>query len=192
MVNILIILMTIGHNSIYKFRFNRSFDKNVKLHFVHWSKKNIINYIIKNKIDGIILSGSKYMILDKKKNLPKLPKKILNMNIPILGICYGYQYLVKNLCSKKCISSLQYKSKHITSNIITEPFKVSKKMYKFTHFDYISCIPKNWKIVIRNKEQIWMAYNKRKKIIGIQFHPEAIKKTRKIFFRKWIKYISKK
>jgi len=65
-------------------------------------------------------------------------------------------------------------------------------MYKFIHYDYISKIPNNWDIVIKKGNQIWMSYDKKKKIIGIQFHPEAVKKTRKIFFRNWIKYISKK
>lgn len=189
-MNILIIMMSIGNNTVYKYRFDRSFDKNVKLHYIHWSKKNIIKYIKSHKIDGIILSGSKYRILYKKN--ADIPKKILKLNIPILGICYGYQWIIKNTCGKKCLGSLNKLSTHITSNIIKKPFKITKKMYKFVHYDYILKIPKYWDIVIKKGNQIWMSYDKKKKIIGIQFHPEAVKKTRKIFFRNWIKYISKK
>lgn len=191
MKNILIIMMTIGINKVYKYRFDRSFDKNVKLHYVHWTKKNIINYIKKNNINGIILTGSKHRILEDHKKIANLPKKILKLNIPILGICYGYQWIIKNLCGKKCLASFPKKSKHITKKIIKKPFTLNKKFYKFVHYDYITNIPKYWNIVIKEGSQIWMSYDKNKKIIGIQFHPEAVKKTRKMFFRKWIKYICK-
>jgi GMP synthase (glutamine-hydrolysing) len=184
-------MMTNGINNVYKYRFNRSFDKNIKLHYIYWTKKNIINYIKKNDIKGIILSGSEYRILHDHKKQADLPKKILKLNIPILGMCYGYQWLIKNTCGKKCLSTFpnNKKFRYITSNIITRPFKISKKMYKFSHHDFIIKVPKHWTIVIKSRNQIWMSYDKRKKIIGIQFHPEAVKKTRKIFFRKWIKYI---
>ena len=48
-----------------------------------------------------------------------------------------------------------------------------------------------WKKIISHKKQIWMAYDKYKKIIGIQFHPEKLNKSRKIFFDNWLKYIDK-
>jgi GMP synthase (glutamine-hydrolysing) len=186
--------MSIGTNKVYKYRFDRSFYKNIKLHYIHWTKKNIIEYIKHHNIKGIILTGSKYRILHEHKRCADLPKKILKLNIPILGICYGYQWLIKKTCGKKCLSTFpnKKKSRHITSNIITKPFKITKKMYKFVHYDYISKVPKHWNIVIKKGNQIWMSYDKKKKIIGIQFHPEAVKKTRKLFFRNWIKYICKK
>ena len=36
-----------------------------------------------------------------------------------------------------------------------------------------------------------MAYDKFKKILGIQFHPENSLKTNKIFYKKWLNYIKK-
>jgi len=40
---------------------------------------------------AIVLSGGPYSVYEK--NAPKLDKSILNLNIPILGICYGHQLL---------------------------------------------------------------------------------------------------
>ncbi len=53
----------------------------------------------KNKyIKGIILSGGP-LTITKSKSLD-LPQNILNLNKPILGICYGHQILAKKLGGK--------------------------------------------------------------------------------------------
>ena len=49
-------------------------------------------------IKGIILSGGPLTVTDKKT--PKLENEILNLNVPILGICYGHQMLSKKLGGK--------------------------------------------------------------------------------------------
>ena len=49
----------------------------------------------KINIKGIILSGGPLSIT--KTHYLGIPKKILNFNIPILGICYGHQLLAKQL-----------------------------------------------------------------------------------------------
>lgn len=194
MIKILIIKMTLTPKTKYKSMFDKSFEDNVKLYYIHWSKKNIISYIKNNKINGIILTGSTYRILHKNKKKANLPIKILNLNIPILGICYGYQWLIKNLCGKECLSTFSNNknNRRFITKIIKQPFKVEKKVYLLNHHDYIVKIPKGWKIGIKLGKQILMAYNKNKKIIGLQIHPEAVPKTRKKFFKKWIKYITKK
>ena len=42
--------------------------------------------------DGIILSGGPSSIYDE--NAPKIDGAVLDLNIPILGICYGMQFMV--------------------------------------------------------------------------------------------------
>jgi GMP synthase (glutamine-hydrolysing) len=52
--------------------------------------------IDENKIEntkGIILSGSPFSVYDK--NAPEFNTKILNLKIPILGLCYGHQLLLQ-------------------------------------------------------------------------------------------------
>ena len=40
---------------------------------------------------GIILSGGPASIYEK--NAPKADRRILDLNVPILGICYGMQFI---------------------------------------------------------------------------------------------------
>jgi len=57
------------------------------------SHKKIISSQIKTNIKGIILSGGPLNVYQLKKNL--FDKKILKLQIPILGICFGHQILSK-------------------------------------------------------------------------------------------------
>jgi len=175
--------------------FKKSFNKDVKIYFKYWYDKDLISFIKRNKISGIILSGSSYRVLDKKNKIAKIPLTLLNLKIPILGICYGFQYISKILAGDKCISTFKTKNNKIKQYnrvlSIKIPFVIKHIKYKFNHHDYITCIPKNWEKVISYKKQIWMAYDKERKIIGTQFHPENYNVSRKIFFNNWIKYISK-
>lgn len=195
MKKICIILMTRNKKETkwYIKRFKKSFNKNVKIYFKKWYDTNLINFIKNNNIDGIILSGSVDRILDTFKIIATLPKKILNLGIPILGICYGYQWIIKNLYGRNSINSFKnIKIHRYNKNLkITKPFTINDIKYSFNHHDYIRKIPIKWKKIIIHKNQIWMSYDKYKKIIGVQFHPEYYNKSGKIFFEKWLKYIEK-
>lgn len=193
MINILIILMYRKNKKKYKNRYKRFFEnkKDVKYYFCHWTKKNIIKYIKKLKINAIILSGSQYRILDNKKNIPNISKKIFDLNIPILGICYGYEYLIKHFGNRKCIGSFIDNKYHTYYKAlkINKPFNVKKQDYILIHHDYVIKLPKDWSSIIKIKGIYHMAYNIKKNYIGIQYHPERNYKTGAIFFNNWIKYL---
>ena len=54
-----------------------------------------IDEIIKRNPDCIILSGSPASVHDRKA--PKIDSQILELDVPILGICYGAQIISKML-----------------------------------------------------------------------------------------------
>lgn len=171
--------------------FKNSFRGKAKLIIKNWEdKKSIISIIKKKKIDGIILTGSDFRIKETNKGI--IPNEVFTCNIPILGICYGFQYLVyyysslKNIKSFKTIRYNDY-DKQLKIN---KPFKVIKTNYRFYHHDYIIKLPKKWEISVKNKKIIYMGYDKNKNI-GIQFHPEKYKKSSNIFFSLWLNFIRK-
>ena len=55
------------------------------------SYKNLSQYVKKQKPLAFILSGGPASSFEKKS--PKIDTNILNLGIPILGICYGMQII---------------------------------------------------------------------------------------------------
>ena len=53
--------------------------------------KKSLEYIKNNKLKGIILSGGSASVYDA--DVPKIPNEILDFKIPILGICFGMQWM---------------------------------------------------------------------------------------------------
>ena len=128
-----------------------------------------------NSIAGIILSGGPNSV--KEKNSPKLNKKILNLDIPILGICYGLQLLCKEFKGKIGQSkSREYGHAVISIKNNSCLFKgVNKKNQVWmSHGDHIEKTPKGFTITSVSKNNtIASIENKSNKIFGLQFHPEV-------------------
>uniref|UniRef100_A0AAT9G4D5 GMP synthase [glutamine-hydrolyzing] n=1 Tax=Candidatus Aschnera chinzeii TaxID=1485666 RepID=A0AAT9G4D5_9ENTR len=132
---------------------------------------------------GIILSGGPASILDD--NSPRLSKDILNIGIPILGICYGMQLMCVQLGGKVIISSvrefgysevfLQKKCKLFDGifdnfNLNTIPFL---KVW-MSHGDQVVSVPLNFDVIGSTQNcKIAIMSNDEKKLYGIQFHPEV-------------------
>lgn len=170
--------------------FKKIFEKKANIIIKEWrDKKGIIKIIKSKKINGIILTGSDFRIKEINKGI--IPEEVFKSNIPILGLCYGFQYLVyyySSLNNIKTFSTNKYKT-YDKSFKIEKPFKIRKTKYGFHHHDYINKLPKNWKIGIKDKEIIYMGYND--KHIGIQFHPEIYKQSANLFYSMWLKFIRK-
>ena len=138
---------------------------------------NKIDSIISDddSLAGIILSGGPNSV--NAKNSPKFNKKILNKNIPILGICYGLQLICKEFKGNigqsnsreygHAIIKLKYKS------LLFDGIKKSNQVW-MSHGDHIKKAPKNFLITSVSRNNIIASIeNKTKNIFGLQFHPEV-------------------
>lgn len=146
--------------------------------------KGIENTLNNKKIQGIILSGSDYFV--KKKDRAIIAPCIINSNIPILAICYAFQYFIYQ-CKKSYIKSFTngYR-KYSLSFSVPKPFHIPKSKYYLIHTDYIVKTPKTFKVIKKIKKKIMIAYNRQKNILGVQFHPEKNIDTSRAFFNMWI------
>jgi len=129
-------------------------------------------------VKGIILSGGPSSVT--KNSFPKIPKKIFNLNIPILGICYGLQLIAKqfkgkiktNIKKREFGRAILSKTKNslLTKNF----FKKNKSTVWMSHQDSVYKLPVGFsKIAATNQSKMTIVENRQKKIYGIQFHPEV-------------------
>ena len=141
---------------------------------------NKVNKTLLSKIkpDGIILSGGPSSVLNKKA--PLLPKVVLNINKPILGICYGLQILSKMLGGKINKSlNREYGFAQIKLNANSEILpkewiENNQADVWMSHGDNVAKVPKDFVIIASsNNNIISIIENKKKKIFGLQFHPEV-------------------
>ncbi len=142
------------------------------------SHKKIKLKDIDQTIKGIILSGGPLNVYQIKKY--SFDKKIINLNIPILGICFGHQILSKLnggrvKQSKHREFGLANIYKKNESLLIKNFFnkQKSKKVW-MSHADQVSKLPKNFKVIASStNSKFAIVENKLNKFYGIQFHPEV-------------------
>jgi GMP synthase (glutamine-hydrolysing) len=142
------------------------------------SHKKIKLKDIDKTIKGIILSGGPLNVYQINKY--SFDKKIINLNIPILGICFGHQILSKLnggrvKQSKHREFGLANIYKKNESLLIKNFFnkQKSKKVW-MSHADQVSRLPKNFKVIASStNSKFAIVENKLKNFYGIQFHPEV-------------------
>ena len=143
------------------------------------SHKNISkSNIIKQNIKGIILSGGPLNVYDSNKF--NFDKKILQLNIPVLGICFGHQILTKELGGKVKKSNHREfglaEINKVSNSLLIKSFfnKKNKNHVWMSHADQVSKMPKNFKIIASSKDsKLTIIENHNKKFYGVQFHPEV-------------------
>ena len=132
--------------------------------------------IKKYNVKGFVLSGGPSSVYEK--NAPFLNENIFTYDVPILGICYGFQLLVKHFDglvegSKKAeygSSNILFESKSILFNTIQ-----TKNTVWMSHGDKVSKIPQDWEITSKSENNIISsAQNINNKLFGVQFHPEVM------------------
>ena len=170
--------------------YRKAIGNNAKLIIKRYHDNVGIKKVLKkNNISGIIISGSDYFIL--RKGSPPVPKIVFKYKIPILAICYGMQYLACKT-SRSNIKSFKKGMKTYTKKLkMTVPFNVKKLEYTYFHQDYVVRINNNFNVIKRMGNKIVMVHDKKDNILGIQFHPEYILRTGKIFFKCWLNFIKK-
>ena len=156
-------------------------------------KKNILNKNIK----GIILSGGPLNVYQKNKF--NFDKKILQLKIPILGICFGHQILSKELGGKVKKSNQREfglaEIKKVRNSLLTKNFfnKKNRNNVWMSHADQVSKMPKNFKIIATSKNsKLTIIENSKERFYGVQFHPEVTHTNKgKILLRNFLFLICK-
>jgi GMP synthase (glutamine-hydrolysing) len=131
--------------------------------------------IKKNPPQAIIFSGGPSSVYEE--NAPKISPQIFDLNIPILGICYGEQ-LICDMLGGKVEKSFEREFGKAEIEIIKKDSKFFKNFQNhqvwMSHGDHISKIPQGFEVIATTPKAPFAGIaNEDKKIYGVQFHPEV-------------------
>ena len=129
----------------------------------------------KLKPDGIILSGGPASVYEH--NAPMMDRKILDLGIPVLGICYGFQLIAKLVHGEVLAGKLkEFGKKSLTvrkSGKLLNGLSKKEEVW-MSHGDLVARLPDDFEVLASTDSCKIAAFeNNGKRIYGIQFHAEV-------------------
>lgn len=127
------------------------------------------------KPEGIILSGGPSSVYET--TAPRTDKALFELGIPILGICYGMQFMIDSLGGK--IKGAGRREYGFAELQIKQPKGIFKNIQDKTqcwmsHGDSAEKLPPGFEITAStDNTDIAAVVHKKKKFYGLQFHPEV-------------------
>ncbi len=124
---------------------------------------------------AIILSGGPSSVYEAGS--PQLDKKILELGIPVLGICYGFQTLANALGGR--VDATGKKEYGATELRVTAGGEIldgqpSEQICWMSHGDQVMQAPDGFEVLASTDTTPVAAFaNSEKKIYGVQWHPEV-------------------
>ena len=127
---------------------------------------------------GVILSGSPYSVYDPEAF--KIDLDSIRGRYPILGICYGAQFMSHTLGGRvEPAPSREYGRQHLTtidtSNPLFAGFEQNSQVW-MSHGDTITAIPEGARCIASTESVKYAAYCM-DGLWGVQFHPEVFHST---------------
>ncbi len=124
---------------------------------------------------GIILSGGPASVY--VEDAPKVSGEIFDLGVPVLGICYGGQFIAQEFGGKvKRADSREYGRVKLEINLNDGLFKDIEQdsLCWMSHTDYIEKAPENFIVTAKSETcPVCAMKNEEKKIYALQFHPEV-------------------
>jgi GMP synthase (glutamine-hydrolysing) len=130
----------------------------------------------KFNVKGLIFSGGPASVYEH--NAPKPDQHILDLNLPILGLCYGHQLIAQMVGGK--VEPAEQREYGIAYVAIDKPAGVLKGLSEkekvwMSHGDTVFAMPDEFEVLAHTENCPVAAYrHKKKPIYGLQWHPEVI------------------
>lgn len=132
----------------------------------------------KSNVKGLIFSGGPASVYEK--DAPKANQALLDLGLPILGLCYGHQLIAQMVGAK--VEPATRREYGVATVIIDNPKGVlkglgvgKKEQVWMSHGDTVFALPQSFEILAHSENTPIAAFRNRKKpIYGLQWHPEVV------------------
>ncbi|MBN2638195.1 MAG: glutamine-hydrolyzing GMP synthase [Bacteroidales bacterium] len=127
-------------------------------------------------VKGVILSGSPYSVRDEEAPIPDLSQ--IRNKFPLLGVCYGAQFLAQNNGGEVMPSKLREYGRanlnYIDQNCPLIQGLSQNSQVWMSHGDTILQLPNNFQVIASTGSVEVAGFQvSEEKTYGIQFHPEV-------------------
>ena len=135
---------------------------------------------IDKDVKAVILSGSPFSVRDENSPVPELEK--IKGKLPLLGICYGAQYIAKISGGDILPSKIrEYGRANLSfvnnKNTLLKDVPNDSQVW-MSHGDTISTLPSDFEVIASTKDVKVAAYKiEKEETYAIQFHPEVYHST---------------
>jgi GMP synthase (glutamine-hydrolysing) len=124
--------------------------------------------------EGIVLSGGPSSVYDP--TAPVCDSRVLDLGKPVLGICYGLQWIVYQLGGKvEAASRREYGPAELVIEDGSRLFDRLPSPLKIwnSHGDHVVSLPPGFRVSGRTANAIAAIENAERNIYAVQFHPEV-------------------
>jgi len=123
---------------------------------------------------GIVLSGGPSSVYDT--DAPVCDPKVLELGVPVLGICYGMQWLTHTLGGKvERAARREYGRAELEwkgDSALLKGLPARLRVWE-SHGDHVVDLPSGFGITARTANAIAAVENHERKCYGVEFHPEV-------------------
>jgi len=130
----------------------------------------------KFNVKGLILSGGPASVYEK--DAPRCNPALLDLGLPVLGLCYGHQLIAQMAGGK--VEPAKRREYGIANVIIDHPAGVLKELGEkervwMSHGDTVFALPNGYEVLAHSENTPVAAFrNKEGAIYGLQWHPEVV------------------
>ncbi len=123
---------------------------------------------------GIVLSGGPHSVYDA--DAPAADPKLLGLGVPILGICYGLQFMVHHLGGRvEAAAEREYGHAEVSVVRETALFRGLPGTLEvwMSHGDHAAALPEGFVLTAETANAVAGIANESKRMWAVQFHPEV-------------------
>jgi len=137
--------------------------------------EEIMNLKEKFNVKGLVFSGGPASVYEA--NSPRPDAHVMDLNLPILGLCYGHQLIAQMVGGK--VEPAEQREYGVAYVTIDNPIGVLKGLGKkekvwMSHGDTVFTLPAEFEVLAHTENSPVAAFRHRTKpIYGLQWHPEV-------------------